>query len=574
MKYTWLWLWIGICTSLVILPFCSVSAQDDKELPPILPTVTLPDSSGNELDLSDVVIYGDPHVRIASKKESQYVGDTFSPQAPTLIGQKDVSGMFRSDKGHQLLVQSGSERSRVIRLGFGYGNLNTLTGNLFYGDRRNNLRYFGEAVHYSSDRVGGNSDRRQQGIESGLIYLFPQGSQVTLKGAWDNHGYGLMGHDITGTDALYNHLNVDALLKIFPFTTLHLTSEAQASRTTLSHTYPDTTTDDTLAENQFRFNLGLNKIWNGRLFSFGGEWRGISLEPSQQEETLDYLFYAVQGRTYFGFEPNDYISQLGLEIGFELDGYTMNPQGTSKAMFSPYLRFIAKPYWLWGDGTIFMTVDPGLSYRTLAEMVAENPYLSPEARIVPQKRQFSYRVGGDYVLSKFRFNWGYHYIQIDDYLFWYGDRPGRWIPANGDVTEHQFTGGVDYQMNARLTVGMGVKSKTIGFRDSKQWGALVVGDSKVPYHPQLELIGKLRWTIPNEYNLELSAQYAGQQYADITGETTLGDYWLVNLQAQKQIIPHLEAHLNVINLLDETYQHWLNYEEPTAQITAGLTFQW
>ncbi|WP_166919380.1 TonB-dependent receptor [Flavobacterium poyangense] len=306
-----------------------------------------------------------------------------------------------------------------------------------------------------------------------------------------------------------------------------------------------------------------------------------SFENNYARDNTQSLKYSL---TNFGIEPsfvileNDWTLELGAGIFYGLD----SENSGNKFYFYPKVN---ASYKLVGDLMIFYTgVNGGLNQNSYADLVTENPFLSPTLTVKPTNNQYTvfaglkgklannvnYNITGSYLNEKDRALFKSHdYTEdISNENYAYGNSFGV---VYQDLRTFRFYGELKADFSENVSFGVNGT-----FNSYKNDGELEAWNL-----PTIKLSSNLDVSITKQWYAGLNIFYVGDRKDMQTNTTisplatpiTLKSYFDANAHVGYKFSERLTFFLKLNNIGNQAYERWLNYPVQGFQVLGGGNYK-
>jgi len=181
------------------------------------------------------------------------------------------------------------------------------------------------------------------------------------------------------------------------------------------------------------------------------------------------------------------------------------------------------------------------------------------------------------------FSWRYKHLinfestffshRLKDSIHWYQGANGIWRPEN--VGDAMFFG-LDNKLRFEIPVNLGKIKKIIPSVSYQyllsyllSFGYDFADNKRIPYSPVHTLGGSLE--IPwDTGSVIISGHYESERYNDRANITKLKPYFLLNANINQKTGKNLTAFAVLRNILNESYESFIDYPMPGFTVTVGL----
>jgi hypothetical protein len=154
-------------------------------------------------------------------------------------------------------------------------------------------------------------------------------------------------------------------------------------------------------------------------------------------------------------------------------------------------------------------------------------------------------------------------------IFTHGGYPG-WIYNTIDETQiRELYGKLEWKVSERLQILGWANFRKSDIRQAGNHTVEIQG-KEIPYFPKLSGYGHLRWKFYKDHKILLFTNYTGTRYDDLTNQTQLGDYFLLNTRLDLQLNRNFLFFIAGYNLLDTKYEEYKGFVAPGVTGQLGI----
>ena len=154
-------------------------------------------------------------------------------------------------------------------------------------------------------------------------------------------------------------------------------------------------------------------------------------------------------------------------------------------------------------------------------------------------------------------------------IFTQGGYPG-WIYDTIDETRiRELYGKLEWKVSEQLQILGWANFRQSDIRQAGSRTAEVQG-KELPYFPRLNGYGHLSWKFYKNHKITLFTNYTGTRYDDLTNQTQLSDFFLLNTRVDLQLNPNFLFFIAGYNLLDTQYEEFRGFIAPGVTGNVGF----
>ena len=245
---------------------------------------------------------------------------------------------------------------------------------------------------------------------------------------------------------------------------------------------------------------------------------------------------------------------------------------------NPHFRL---SFGLEGQGNIYLNYMPGAELFRFRDAFRQLPFSDmSQWRIVNYTSRFEGGLNVNYPRS-FELNAVGSYAKAEKYpaifapadslnaIFTHGGYPGwTWGVLDEAIIQ---------ELRTRLRWEIVPKFRVLGlltYRKSEikkySRSSLNLDGNEIPYLPDLEFYGELKWNFYLKHKITLAGQYTGKRFDDIANNNQLDGYFLINTRLDLQISEIFGFFIAGENLLDTRYDIWRGFQAPGITGLVGL----
>ena len=340
--------------------------------------------------------------------------------------------------------------------------------------------------------------------------------------------------------------------------------------------------DKDSGENRFMFKTGFDVPIQGEIVNteISLDYIGGSFDRNYYyDEEIKY------GNINVGLAPSYQLKQDDLTVNFGVKFVYLNDTEGGKNKFYIYPNFTAS-YRLVDEILIaYGGIEGGLNQNSYYDLANVNPYLSPTLFIFPTDQQYNASLGLKGRLSNsMSYNiLGHYYAERNSALFksnsvlagatedyQYGNSYGI---VYDDLKTYSIAGELNVDVNRNFKLG--IKAEYFGYSTDLQEEAWNLPDIKGNLF--------LDYQIDDHWFAGAGLYYVGERKDQFYEEgslvptspitMTLDSYFDANVHLGYNITDQLSIYAKGNNLVNKTYQRWLNYPVQGIQFLAGATFK-
>ncbi len=514
----------------------------------------------DRLRLPEVLIYGrDTTRRIAGKKI------TVSPDQPELVTPpaiyeplqaEDIEKGQRQERQQETLQKS----SRIELLAFG-GQFQQFGGAASFWQKTSRWTY-GADISYS-ELFGQFQNSEKTVLFAGLQLGFNPGAAAAwhLTGRFQSETYGLYGsaRPLDSRERSKADVTVKGDIKLTRDTRMIVRAGLQRDR--LGDFDSLKTQKQQSTENMaLRLVAELQKTFSsadvGLRLDMTSDYR--DLPTGRTLQTGLQVWQAT-----ISFMPRPWVS-LHLSPGFTLSRSDTVEQGR----FSPRLRMMLSPH-----PKFFATFQfrQGLDYVPFREFLTANAYLNLNALPQPRELRWFAAAGAEWRMSKhlvlaFR----YQRQRVNGFQYAQRDSAGTFELRQADVRLAGLSINLRYETNKNLkwTVGLNMLEDAI-YTDGRLLTLL-----DLPYRPETEIPVEVVYTPTASWTLQANLLWMGRRKVNLATQREISGFAEMGAQVSYRFGSHVEAFLQIKNILNETYVLWEGYRELGFHLMGGLQARW
>jgi hypothetical protein len=340
--------------------------------------------------------------------------------------------------------------------------------------------------------------------------------------------------------------------------------------------------DNNSGENRFMFKTGFDVPIQGEIVNteISLDYIGGSFDRNYYyDEEIKY------GNINVGLAPSYQLKQDDLTVNFGVKFVYLNDTQGGKNKFYIYPNFTAS-YRLVDEILIaYGGIEGGLNQNSYYDLANENPYVSPTLFIFPTDQQYNASLGLKGRLSNsMSYNiLGHYYAERNSALFksnsvlagatedyQYGNSYGI---VYDDLKTYSIAGELNVDVNRNFKLG--IKAEYFGYSTDLQEEAWNLPDIKGNLF--------LDYQIDEHWFAGAGLYYVGERKDQFYEEgslvptspitMTLDSYFDANVHLGYNITDQLSIYAKGNNLVNKTYQRWLNYPVQGIQFLVGATYK-
>ncbi len=340
--------------------------------------------------------------------------------------------------------------------------------------------------------------------------------------------------------------------------------------------------DKNSGENRFMFKTGFDVPIQGEIVNteISLDYIGGSFDRNYYyDEEIKY------GNINVGLAPSYQLKQDDLTVNFGVKFVYLNDTEGGKNKFYIYPSFTAS-YRLVDEILIaYGGIEGGLNQNSYYDLANENPYVSPTLFIFPTDQQYNASLGLKGRLSNsMSYNiLGHYYAERNSALFksnsvlagatedyQYGNSYGI---VYDDLKTYSIAGELNVDVNRNFKLG--IKAEYFGYSTNLQEEAWNLPDIKGNLF--------LDYQIDDHWFAGAGLYYVGERKDQFYEEgslvptspitMTLDSYFDANVHLGYNITDKLSIYAKGNNLVNKTYQRWLNYPVQGIQFLVGATYK-
>lgn len=340
--------------------------------------------------------------------------------------------------------------------------------------------------------------------------------------------------------------------------------------------------DKNSGENRFMFKTGFDVPIQGEIVNteISLDYIGGSFDRNYYyDEEIKY------GNINIGLAPSYQLKQDDLTVNFGVKFVYLNDTEGGKNKFYIYPNFTAS-YRLVDEILIaYGGIEGGLNQNSYYDLANANPYVSPTLFIFPTDQQYNASLGLKGRLSNsMSYNiLGHYYAERNSALFksnsvlagatedyQYGNSYGI---VYDDLKIYSIAGELNVDVNRNFKLG--IKAEYFGYSTDLQEEAWNLPDIKGNFF--------LDYQIDDHWFAGAGLYYVGERKDQFYEEGSLGptspitmtldSYFDANVHLGYNITDQLSVYAKGNNLVNKTYQRWLNYPVQGIQFLVGATYK-
>ena len=340
--------------------------------------------------------------------------------------------------------------------------------------------------------------------------------------------------------------------------------------------------DKNSGENRFMFKTGFDVPIQGEIVNteISLDYIGGSFDRNYYyDEEIKY------GNINIGLAPSYQLKQDDLTVNFGVKFVYLNDTEGGKNKFYIYPNFTAS-YRLVDEILIaYGGIEGGLNQNSYYDLANANPYVSPTLFIFPTDQQYHASLGLKGRLSNsMSYNiLGHYYAERNSALFksnsvlagatedyQYGNSYGI---VYDDLKTYSIAGELNVDVNRNFKLG--IKAEYFGYSTDLQEEAWNLPDIKGNFF--------LDYQIDDHWFAGAGLYYVGERKDQFYEEGSLGptspitmtldSYFDANVHLGYNITDQLSVYAKGNNLVNKTYQRWLNYPVQGIQFLVGATYK-
>lgn len=535
------------------LPIASDTTRADS-----LATAERTDTDKPEMELPEVLILGESRsVRLRESKE-QRVPDNpqlVKPDAPS----ETIDTWFQLQDEKPELQQAATGVNRLTWGGLRGGSFTTLNGVFGHWQELEKGTLSGRAWMDRSAGAFENSQYTQGGVAANGTVNFSKYLRSSLAGEFGLYGRGLHGAsfpdtrrdvrlgDINGT---LQYMLSQSVTGQFGVEYGGITMESDTGDTGLS------TTDNRWITGTGEFNAQFDPVQ-------------VSVNAKILNETLEADTLAQLATTFgsYGLEALFPVSHaISAIIGAKYETVTHDTMDNLSRV-SPYGRFNITP-----SNRVGLTISAftGYEYQAFLQNWEINPYIAHSAPLYPEEVTWGAIFEATVELFPgLNLLGSIGQTSYENAFYWQHDSTTGFfgIGEVNDVEVVNFDVGAHFNPTSWLTMKASFETYLASF---SREDTLLSDRNYFPFRPRARIPAELNFTLPWDLQFNIEGELIGKRRISFASSENLPVIGLLNAGLTKEFGDHITVTLDAVNILDDTYEYWLNYPEPGTQIYLGL----
>ena len=513
-----------------------------------------------------------------------------------------VASTFVPAKGKAAAVEKPKEEKLYNNYAtLGYGNYNTINGELFVNHDIDNYQYVGGMFRYLGSNGGVKNavldNDYSDALLGGMYGYNRRETHFKLDGSYKREAYNWFGLPLTNPN--FNSVKALSIKPIHTYNTIKGSGEISVDKSyfdRLQVNYIGFTDDYGSRENRFvvkpSFKLDINDILVKLKFNLN--YAATAFEKNYQlaPPATDANFainksnLIFSGYPSFTFTKNDFSIDLGAELTYfarlknTFGGIDL--ENDSKFFVYPKVKL---SYKVVGDLMVFVAgADGGLQQNTYENFVTQNKYFSPTLDIVPTDNQLnlyaglngklanalSYNVKASFDSSKNKaLIISNPYLSQPSENYTYGN---SFSVVYDEVKTISFFGELKADVNKNIDLGI-----------NAQFNTYTVTNQEKPWNlPAVKVSFTSNFNIGPKFYAGTQLFYVGERKDMFTNSTgfanpdtfqTLEGYFDINANVGYKHNDRLTFFLRGNNLANQNYLRWLNYPVQGVQVVGGASYK-
>lgn len=513
-----------------------------------------------------------------------------------------VASTFVPAKGKAAAVDKPKEEKLFQNYAtLGYGNYNTINGELFVNHNIDNYQYLGGMFRYLGSNGGVKNvvlDNDYSDLLLGGMYGYNRKeTHFKLDASYKREAYNWFGLPLANPN--FNSVTALSIKPLHNYNTIKGSGELSVDKSyfdRLQVNYIGLTDDYGSRENRFMvkpsFKLDINDVLVKLKFNL--DYATTSFDKSYQlaPPSADANFsinksnLLFSGYPSFTFTRNDFSIDLGAEFSYlaRLKNTFAGVDLENDSKFFVYPK-VKLSYKIVGDLMVFVAgADGGLQQNTYENFVTQNKYFSPTLDLIPTDNQLnlyaglngklantlSYNVKASYDASKNKaLIISNPYLSNPSENYTYGN---SFTVVYDEVKTISFFGELKADVNKNINLGLNAQLNTYTLANQeKPWNL-----------PAVKVSFTSNFNVGAKFYAGTQLFYVGERkdmFTNFTGFTnpdtvqTLEGYFDINAHVGYKHNERLTFFLKGNNLANQSYQRWLNYPVQGVQVLGGASYK-
>ncbi|MDI9309284.1 MAG: hypothetical protein QM535_03620 [Limnohabitans sp.] len=513
-----------------------------------------------------------------------------------------VASTFVPAKGKAAAVEKPKEEKLYNNYAtLGYGNYNTINGELFVNHDIDNYQYVGGMFRYLGSNGGVKNavldNDYSDALLGGMYGYNRRETHFKFDASYKREAYNWFGLPLANPN--FNSVTALSIKPIHTYNTIKGSSELSVDKSyfdRLQVNYIGFTDDYGSRENRFvvkpSFKLDINDILVKLKFNL--DYAATAFDKSYQlAPPITDASFAINksnlifsGYPSFTFTKNDFSIDLGAELTYlaRLKNTFAGADLENDSKFFVYPK-VKLSYKVVGDLMVFVAgADGGLQQNTYENFVTQNKFFSPTLEVVPTDNQLnlhaglngklanalSYNVKASYDSSKNKaLIISNPYLSNPSENYTYGN---SFSVVYDEVKTISFFGELKADVNKNINLGI-----------NAQFNTYTVANQEKPWNlPAVKVSFTSNFNIGPKFYAGTQLFYVGERNDKFTNFTgfanpdsiqTLEGYFDINANVGYKHNDRLTFFLRGNNLANQNYQRWLNYPVQGVQVVGGASYK-